>query len=382
MYSQWGCTDPQATNYNAGATINDGSCVYPITNYTPSLISNLPDVIQENSGLMRIANFIYTFNDSGSSNLLYELDTNGSVIRSIVVDGATNMDWEAMSANNTHVFIADVGNNNGNRQDLCLYRFSLTELTQDTVHAEKLPFYWNNQTSFASQPNANDFDCEAIFATQDSIVLFSKNWITLTTRRYHLPTFWNDTIAAQLIDSFNVDGLITDACIDSNSNHTYLLGYKNNGNNFYTSFIWCLWDYPGTHYFNGNKRRVEIGNVLNLSQTEGLALSSSSNGFISSEKVVSVITIAPKLFHFDLGSIFESTASVVTQLPKHPFQISTKTNNEWNEIKLLVPFNHCSLTDIQGKHIPIFPTTQGVQTTHHGQALLSIDWRTYLIYLP
>jgi hypothetical protein len=185
-----------------------------------------------------------------------------------------------------------------------------------------------------------------------------------------------------LIDSFNVDGLITDACTDNNASHTYLLGYKNNGNNFYTSFIWCVWDYPGNNYFNGNKRRIEIGNVLNLSQTEGLALSSSSKGFISSEKVVSVITIAPKLFHFDLGSIFESTASVVTQLPKYPFQISTITNNEWNVIKLLVPFNHCSLADIQGKQIPIYPTTQGVQTTHHGQALLSIDWRTYLIYLP
>ncbi len=30
-----GCTDPQANNYNPAATVNDGSCEYSITLFTP-----------------------------------------------------------------------------------------------------------------------------------------------------------------------------------------------------------------------------------------------------------------------------------------------------------------------------------------------------------
>jgi hypothetical protein len=92
-FSQWGCTDPQATNYDVNASINDGSCIYSPTNYTLSLINNLSDVLQENSGLIRVGNLLYTFNDSGSGAVIYELDTLGTVIRTISISGATNVDW-------------------------------------------------------------------------------------------------------------------------------------------------------------------------------------------------------------------------------------------------------------------------------------------------
>src|ERR1043165_7164018 len=36
-YSQAGCTDPTANNYNASATCNNGSCTYNTTSYTPPL---------------------------------------------------------------------------------------------------------------------------------------------------------------------------------------------------------------------------------------------------------------------------------------------------------------------------------------------------------
>ena len=51
--SQWGCTDPQATNYDANASMNDGSCIYSPTNYTLSLVYNLNDVLQENSDFIQ-----------------------------------------------------------------------------------------------------------------------------------------------------------------------------------------------------------------------------------------------------------------------------------------------------------------------------------------
>lgn len=380
-FSQWGCTDPQATNYDVNASLNDGSCVYSTTNYTLSLVNNLSDVLQENSGLIRIGNFLYTFNDSGAGALIYELDTLGIVLRTIPVGGATNVDWEAITSNSTHVFIGDVGNNNGNRQDLCLYRFLKSDLTLDTVQAEKLPFYWSDQTQFTSLPNANNYDCEAIVADADSITLFSKNWEDLQTRRYRLPCFWSDTLAAQLRDSFAVDGLITDACVDTFLNRSYLLGYKNNGNNFYTSFVWCLWDYQDQQVFSGNRRRVEVGNVLTVAQTEGIALKASNKGYISSEKVSSVITIAPKLFQFDFTQFVESTASVKPQKPMALFQLIPHLEEGYTELMIPMPFNQCMLSDIQGRTIHL-ESTNRFNIYARGLVLLTVDGKNTLIFLP
>jgi hypothetical protein len=380
-FSQWGCTDPQATNYDVNASINDGSCIYSPTNYTLSLINNLSDVLQENSGLIRVGNLLYTFNDSGSGAVIYELDTLGTVIRTIVITGATNVDWEAITSNSTHVFVGDVGNNNGNRHDLCLYRFLKSDLTLDTIQAEKLAFYWSDQTQFTSLPNANNYDCEAIVADADSITLFSKNWEDLQTRRYRLPAFWTDTIAAQLIDSFNVDGLITDACTDTIAHRSYLLGYKNNGSNFYTSFVWCLWDYQNQDVFSGNRRRIEVGNVLNLAQTEGITLNASNKGYISSEKVASVITIAPKLFEFDFTQYVEPTASISSIVHPVPFQLITHTQEGYNEIIISKPINYCVLQDLQGRTIQL-ETTDRFITYLHGYVLLTIDGITNLVCLP
>lgn len=380
-FSQWGCTDPQATNYDVNASINDGSCIYSPTNYTLSLINNLSDVLQENSGLIRVGNLLYTFNDSGSGAVIYELDTLGTVLRTIVISGATNVDWEAITSNSTHVFVGDVGNNNGNRHDLCLYRFLKSDLTLDTIQAEKLAFYWSDQTQFTSLPNANNFDCEAIVADADSITLFSKNWEDLQTRRYRLPTFWTDTIAAQLTDSFNVDGLITDACTDTIEHRSYLLGYKNNGSNFYTSFVWCLWDYQNQDVFSGNRRRIEVGNVLNLAQTEGIALNASNKGYISSEKVASVITIAPKLFQFNFSQFVEPTASVKPTEPKAPFQLIPHLEEGYTELIIPMPFNQFKLSDIQGRTIHL-ESSNRLNIYVHGFVVLTLDGKNTLLFLP
>ena len=379
--AQWGCTDPQATNYNVNATLNDGSCVYSTTNYTLGLVSNLSDVLQENSGLIRVGDLLYTFNDSGSGPLIYELDTLGVVLRTITISGATNVDWEAITSNSTHVFIGDVGNNNGNRQNLCLYRFLKSDLSLDTIHAEKLPFYWSDQTQFTSLPNANNFDCEALIADADSITLYSKNWTALNTRRYRLPCFWSDTLAAQFRDSFAVDGLITDACLDTILNRSYLLGYKNNGSNFYTSFVWCLWDYQDQQVFSGNRRRVEVGNVLTVAQTEGIALKASNKGYISSEKVSSVITIAPKLFQFDFTQFVESTASVKPQKPMALFQLIPHLEEGYTELMIPMPFNQCMLSDIQGRTIHL-ESTNRFNIYARGLVLLTVDGKNTLIFLP
>lgn len=380
-FAQSGCTDPQASNFDPNAVTNNGSCIYPATSYNMSLVNNLSDQIQENSGLIRVGNFLYTFNDSGSDSKIYELDTTGTVQRSIVLTGATNVDWEAITCNSTHAFIGDFGNNSGNRQNLCVYRFLKSDLLLDTVVAQKRSFYWSDQHQFIVQANAHNFDCEAFVAREDSLVLFSKNWLDLYTRRYVLPVDWNDTVAAMLQDSFFVDGLITDASLSPDQSRTFLLGYKNNGNNFYTSFIWNLWDYPNEQVFSGNKRRIEIGNVLNVSQTEGIALTSSQSGYVSSEKVVSFVTLAPKLFKFDFGAYFNNlnTPEIFTQ---SMYELVPHAKDGFYEIVIKRPFKVAELKDIQGKRIAFETSGKRITTHFHGPVVLQIDGSSALLYLP
>ena len=387
IYGQFGCTDSQASNFNASASINDGSCLYNPTNYSLNLVANLVDTLSENSGLVWAAGKLYTFNDSGSGTKVYEVTANGTIIRTIHIANSTNVDWEAMTSDTTYFYLGDFGNNNGNRTDLCIYRLLKSEVinnTIDTVVAEKMNFSWADQLDFTSAYNANNFDCEAFYATEDSLFLFSKNWVDLKTKCYALPNYWTDTLNATLSSQFDVDGLITDACRDTVNNRTYLLGYKNNGSNFYTSFIWCLWDHASNFIFSGNKRRIEIGNVLTVSQTEGITLSDNGTAYVSSEKVINIITIPAKLFSLNFSAYFEETTGIESMLNEAPFQLSNILINEGIiELVINVPFREVYIEDIQGKRIMEIENkvSRLPINNFHGLYFLRIDNNKYPILL-
>jgi hypothetical protein len=335
-FGQIGCTDPQAQNYNPSAAINDGSCIYATTNFSPVLIADLPANLAENSGMTFFNNSIYSINDGGNATILNELSQNGSLIRDIHIDSAQNVDWEAITASETELFIGDFGNNSGTRTNLKIYRINKNEVIQnDSVNSSFIEFYYPDQTNFNTQLNNNNFDCEAFIYFQDSLHLFTKGWANLYTKHYIVPLNNVNPVAAILKDSLFVDGLITDASIDSQSGNLVLLGYKNNGSNFYTSFVYLLFDFPTNQFFEGNKRRIEIGNMLTLSQTEGIAWKNQFSGFISSEQITSsFLTIQPKLFEFDFNSYLENDTLGLLAFndPKiliYPNPTNSKVNSEF-----------------------------------------------------
>ena len=285
VYAQQGCTDPLAINYSSSASVNNGSCVYESTNYTMEEIADLNgSLLNENSGIIFYNDHLFTINDGGNSNTIFELDTFGILNREITVVNASNVDWEAISQNSQSIFVGDFGNNSGSRENLCIYEISKSEILDPSVNevvATRRVFKYEDQVEFTWNSNAHNYDCESFICTEDSIYLFSKNWLDEQTKLYGLPVAWADTAVATVNASYNVDGLITDASIDLAGESLLLLGYKNNGANFYSSFIWMLWDYNGNDFFSGNKRRIEIGTMLTLGQTEGIALKGSSSGFVS-----------------------------------------------------------------------------------------------------
>lgn len=296
-----GCTDSQANNFNPSATINDGSCSYNTTSLSVTDKASLATpLLDESSGITFVGSRLWTHNDSGNSNSIYRVDTtSGAVVQTVVISNATNTDWEDITTNSTHLYIGDFGNNNGNRQNLKVYRVSLSDLTPaaTTVTADVINFSFSDQTSFPSLPNNNNFDCESIILYNDSLHLFSKNWVDRQCKHYVIPNIAG-THVAQLRETFNAGMLVTGATIQRGG-VIALLGYDNTG--LVPVSTWMLYDFKNGLFFNGNKRKFTLGTMLTLGQTEGIEFLSEAYGYISNERFSSGITIPAKIRTFNLA---------------------------------------------------------------------------------
>ena len=121
-YAQvYGCKDPSDNNYNAAATVNDGSCLYNTTPYTPpKKVDPISTALQESSGLQWAGNHLWSFNDGSGTATLFRMDTaSDAILQTVNLDGVTNVDWEDIAFDGTHFYIGDFGNNaNGARTNL------------------------------------------------------------------------------------------------------------------------------------------------------------------------------------------------------------------------------------------------------------------------
>ena len=132
-----GCTDHRANNFNASATLNDGSCMYNPTAHTPKkLVNKLSDTVNGTSALMIINDDFWTLNDDGHSNAIYRFDSyDGHILQSIFLRKASKYDWESMAidAQYKHIYIGNMGNNFGNRTDLAIYKIYRSDITKKAV---------------------------------------------------------------------------------------------------------------------------------------------------------------------------------------------------------------------------------------------------------
>jgi hypothetical protein len=318
--AQPGCTDPQAVNYQPEATENDGSCQYPPTNYLLQELAVLPPQIDESSGLAFVNGKLWTHNDSGDNAWLYRIDpVTGALLQTVTVINAQNQDWEDLANDDTYVYIGDFGNNPGNRTNLRIFRIPIAGLETGGPVAELIEFYYPDQTDFSVNVNSNNYDCEAFFFLNDSLHLFTKNWVDLQTRHYTIPA-QPGMHAAILRDSMPVQGLITAADINEEG-HVLLLGY----NTFTaTSFMWLLFDYPGTEFFLGNKRRINLGSVFFNSQTEGLCFEPGTlGGWVSAEKAN---VLPQRLFRFSIEPWVTNTPTATQEASSNSSLVNVLQN--------------------------------------------------------
>ena len=276
-----GCSDIFATNYDAGTVIDDGSCAYSTVLLNPQFRSLLPQEVSETSGIFFFNGKLWTHNDSGGKPILYALDTaTFEVVQRVTLKNANNHDWEDVCCDGTTVFVSDCGNNKGNRKDLKIYLFPLSQLPADgdaSITVDSIMLTYADQTIFEKRKQDNDYDCEAIFATERYLYLLSKNWVTATTRMYRLEKH-PGTQVAEVVNWFDSKGLITGADYNAELNTIAIVGYVNK---IWEPFIFLIYDFD-EDAVTAHGRRLEMPNLMGA-QTEGICFYDGYKCFISAE---------------------------------------------------------------------------------------------------
>lgn len=306
-----GCKDPAATNYNPAATVSDGSCLYNTTYYTPPVkVNPLNNILVETSGLQMAGGFLWSFNDGSGDAAIYRIDTlSNTILQTVNLSGATNIDWEDIAFDGVFFYIGDFGNNaTGIRTDLKIYKFPFTAIPDYTTNPiatiasaqiDVINFAYSDQTDFSTATiNNTKWDCEAMIVDRDSIHLFTKNWVDINTVHYKINTLSAGTYTVFPVETLPTGYLVTAADKAPGLNIIALLGYQNGipGNHY----MHLLSDYSGGLYFNGNKRRIDLPDATTMGQAEGIVFRTGSYGYISNERVTyGPFTITEKLRSFN-----------------------------------------------------------------------------------
>lgn len=249
-----------------------------IENYQIKII-NIPDKLNEISSLEFYDDHFWGNNDSGGKNEIYKIDTeSGKIIQTVVISNAENKDWEEISFGGGNVFIADTGNNLGNRKDLTIYYFPISELNSKTpiisVEAKKIEFSYPEQKNFNPGNLKTNFDCEAFIYYNGKLHLFTKEWTNLETTHYTLE-IKHGKQNAKKIETFKTNYLVTGATIDdnpiSNTQGFYLIGYTPDGVSLISGF--SLSKRKDDLLFSSKtKFSLPLGFVPEIGQTEGIAI--------------------------------------------------------------------------------------------------------------
>lgn len=293
--AQSGCTDVLARNYDVNAIENDGSCCYKRLKIKEFNSVILSDTLNETSGLVEWENQLYTHNDDTDLNL-YQLDKKGSITKKIKLNGVKNKDWEELTQDKTHFYLGDFGNNaSGNRTDLSIYKIAKDSLF-DNPKIEIITFSYPEQTDFSKQKsNTTDFDCEAFIATENELILFTKQWKNKKSAVYRLPKTPGNYIA-EYITILKVKGLVTGSTFVEEKNLIALCGH----NKKLKPFVYLITDLKGFNFEKANQRKIKL--KLPFHQIEAISTTNGIDFYLTNERFSRRIigTVEQKLVSFFL----------------------------------------------------------------------------------
>ncbi len=268
-------------------------------------VATMPGIVTETSGLIATGpNRLWTHNDSGGEAKLYQIDTTGALLRTVVVVGTPNIDWEELTQDLAgNVYIGDFGNNNNDRTGLVILKLPpLDGLVADSVVPDRIDFHYPDQTTFPPADSLKNYDMEAMVALGDSIYLFSKNRTVPFdgyTRLYRLPQVAGN-YAAELIDSFYagpgpmLNDWICGAALNPAQDQLVLLSYAH---------CWIFSCFEGADFFGGSV----VERNWTFTQKEAAAWRDSTHLYITDELLNGVL--GGKLYLADMTAFAQAPAA-------------------------------------------------------------------------
>lgn len=269
-------------------------------------------IVNESSGLIYYNNKIITHNDSGNPEL-YEMDpTANNITRTVTITGAANLDWEDITQDDNYIYIGDIGNNNGNRINLKIYKISKADYdASNSVAAETINFNYTNQSDFTSNPQGTPWDAETLISIDaNNLLLISKNWDTFVTQAYLIPkipgNYELNPLTTTLFDAGHPNDLITGGTYNPLTNKVFLIGYTWNTSTFdvLQPFIYDCSGFISTDVFSGTNTRYDIAGTFGLEQTEGITYFDENTYYVTSE-------LFNQFGFTDTGKLIEVTTSDV-----------------------------------------------------------------------
>ncbi|KJG36014.1 hypothetical protein UA32_17705 [Photobacterium angustum] len=201
--------------------------------------ANLPEVLNESSGLAIINGHVWSHNDSGSRNQIYKLSSNfQTVTKTVTVKRSKNYDWEDLAQSKHYLYIGDTGNNSTRRDGGVIYKVPLASLKKGSSVTPVLTIRYRFKDFKPGKTYQHNFDSEAITVVGDQLWLFSKNWQNEHTKLYRLSTTKSNQIVSPVGD-YLTEGLITSADYNAKTSILALLGYRKDIFLGY-SFIWLV----------------------------------------------------------------------------------------------------------------------------------------------
>ena len=187
----------------------------------------LPKEINETSGLEFFNEDFLTFNDSGGEPALYQFSVHGDLLLKYPIEGAENNDWEDIAQDENYIYISDSGNNRGNRQNL---KILIIDPKKNFQKIGEISFHYRDQQNFEKRKK-HAYDSEALVATAENLVLFSKNRKDFTSEIFLLPkTVGKYTLIPEI--SLDVQSLITGGDYHHEIRLVALVGYMKSGEQF------------------------------------------------------------------------------------------------------------------------------------------------------
>ncbi|MCC3153862.1 hypothetical protein Q3A66_13115 [Hymenobacter sp. BT770] len=233
-------------------------------------VGSIKNVVPESSGLApaETSQHYYSFGDDGNSSNLYEITSEGKLVRTIDVN-APNIDWESLSRDpQGNYYIGDCGNNESTRRDLAIYRVRLDNPKQ----VGKISFSYPDQSEFPPKKKQRNFDCEASLWHDGKVWLFTKDRAQESTSKVYTVPDQPGDYTAKLVTKLAIPGEVTDAALRSDGRRLVLLGRGE---------LFILDGNTWADILKATPRRVDL---TGAGQTEGAAFKDDNTLLITTEQ--------------------------------------------------------------------------------------------------